>query len=158
MTHTKLPHLDRYVDRLNPTQRYLVTEFVDNYEDGVMSRRDLIERVYRITGSVAAAAGTLLALGCAPATATPPPPTPTTAPTAAPTTVLDRVLNPRASAEHRRFVPIVVDLSAWAGRTVRLTLATDPRDETSFDWAGFANPAIAVLDTARDPLSRPTAR
>ena len=86
MTHPKLPHLDRYVDRLNPTQRYLITEFVDNYEDGVMSRRDLIERVYRITGSVAAAAGTLLALGCAPATATPPPPAPTAAPTSAPTT------------------------------------------------------------------------
>ena len=60
-------HLQHYVDALNPTQRYLVTEFVDNYEDGLMSRRDLLERVYRITGSVAAAAGTLLALGCAPA-------------------------------------------------------------------------------------------
>src|SRR5918996_886154 len=80
MTHPKLPGLQRYVDRLNPTQRYLVTEFVDNYEDGVMSRRDLIERVLGITGSAAAAAGALLALGCAPATATPPPPSPTTAP------------------------------------------------------------------------------
>src|SRR5687767_318354 len=85
VTHPKLPGLQRYVDRLNPTQRYLVTEFVDNYEDGVMSRRDLIERVYGITGSVAAAAGTLLALGCAPASASPPAPAPTTAPpTAAP--------------------------------------------------------------------------
>jgi carboxymethylenebutenolidase len=65
------PQLQRYVDALNPTQRYLVTEFVDNYEDGLMSRRDLLERVYRITGSAAAAAGTLLALGCAPATAGP---------------------------------------------------------------------------------------
>src|SRR6266542_934625 len=65
-----LQQLQRYVDALNPMQRYLVTEFVDNYEDGLMSRRDLLERVYRITGSVAAAAGTLLALGCAPATAT----------------------------------------------------------------------------------------
>src|SRR5689334_15040215 len=68
------PHpqrLQRYVDALNPMQRYLVSEFVDNYEDGVMSRRDLLERVYRITGSVAAAAGTLLALGCGPATAGP---------------------------------------------------------------------------------------
>jgi carboxymethylenebutenolidase len=62
------PDLQRYLDALNPMQRYLVTEFVDNFEDGLMSRRDLLERVYRITGSVAAAAGTLLALGCAPAT------------------------------------------------------------------------------------------
>ncbi len=63
------PKLQRYVERLNPAQRYLVGEFVDNYEDGVMTRRDLIERVYRITGSVAAAAATLLAMGCAPAAA-----------------------------------------------------------------------------------------
>jgi carboxymethylenebutenolidase len=85
------PQLQRYVDALNPMQRYLVTEFVDNYEDGLMSRRDLLERVFRITGSAAAAAGTLLALGCAPATAGPaaapgatqaPPAGPTAAPTA----------------------------------------------------------------------------
>ena len=63
------PKLQRYVERLNPAQRYLVGEFVENYEDGVMTRRDLIERVYRITGSVAAAAATLLAMGCAPAAA-----------------------------------------------------------------------------------------
>lgn len=65
------PKLHRYVDRLDSQQSYLVTEFVDNYEDGVMRRRDLIERVYRITGSVAAAAGTLLALGVKPAFADP---------------------------------------------------------------------------------------
>ena len=77
------PHLQHYVDALNPMQRYLVSEFVDNYEDGLMSRRDLLERVYRITGSVAAAAGTLLALGCAPSTAGPSViPTPTGAPAA----------------------------------------------------------------------------
>src|SRR5688572_30803610 len=80
VTNPKLPDLQRYVEPLNPTQRYLVTEFIDNYEDGVMSRRDLIERVYRITGSVTAAAGTLLALGCAPASATPPAAVPTTIP------------------------------------------------------------------------------
>ncbi|HET7767450.1 MAG TPA: hypothetical protein VFN74_01670, partial [Chloroflexota bacterium] len=72
--------------------------------------------------------------------------------------VLDQTVNPRATAEHRKFVPVVADLSPWAGRTVRLTLATDPRDETSFDWAGFANPVITVVDTARDPLSRLAAR
>lgn len=77
--------LERYVERLNPAQRYLITEFIDNYEDGVMSRRDLLERVYRITGSVAAAAGTLLALGCGPAASSPAVPTVTVArPTAAP--------------------------------------------------------------------------
>src|SRR4051812_37982771 len=52
MSKPHLQLLQRYVDALNPMQRYLVTEFVDNYEDGLMSRRDLLERVYRITGSV----------------------------------------------------------------------------------------------------------
>ena len=63
--------LHRYVARLNPAQDYLIREFVDNYEDGVMSRRDLLERVLRITGSTAAAAGALLALGIRPAHADP---------------------------------------------------------------------------------------
>jgi carboxymethylenebutenolidase len=40
---------------------------VDNYEDGVMSRRDMIERIFRITGSMAVTAGLLLELGVKPA-------------------------------------------------------------------------------------------
>lgn len=65
------PKLHRYVEQLRPDQNYLVTEFVDNYQDGVMSRRDMLERVYHITGSVAAAAATLLSLGVKPAFADP---------------------------------------------------------------------------------------
>lgn len=65
------PALHKYVHPLNGSQDYLVREFVDNYHDGVMLRRDLLERVYRITGSAAAAAGTLLALGVRPAYADP---------------------------------------------------------------------------------------
>src|SRR5262245_29235811 len=65
------PVLDRYLQRLDPTQHYLVTEFVDDYAEGAMPRRDLLERVYCITGSAAAAAGTLLALGVRPAYAQP---------------------------------------------------------------------------------------
>jgi carboxymethylenebutenolidase len=65
------PKLHKYVEQLRPDQNYLVTEFVDNYQDGVMSRRDMLERVYRITGSVAAAAATLLSLGVKPAFADP---------------------------------------------------------------------------------------
>jgi carboxymethylenebutenolidase len=65
------PKLHRYVEKLRPDQNYLVAEFVDNYQDGVMSRRDMLERVFHITGSVAAAAATLLALGVKPAFADP---------------------------------------------------------------------------------------
>jgi carboxymethylenebutenolidase len=62
---------DKYLKRLGPTEDYLVREFVDNYEDGVMSRRDMLERIFRITGSTAATAGVLLELGVKPAFADP---------------------------------------------------------------------------------------
>jgi len=51
------------LDQLNPIQQYLVHEFVEDYEDGLMSRRDLVSRVLHITGSAAAAATVLTALG-----------------------------------------------------------------------------------------------
>jgi carboxymethylenebutenolidase len=62
---------DKYLRRLNSSQDYLIREFVDNYEDGAMSRRDMIERVFRITGSVAVTAGLLWELGIKPAYADP---------------------------------------------------------------------------------------
>jgi carboxymethylenebutenolidase len=63
--------LQRYVQQLDVNKDYLIREFVDNYEDGVMGRRDLLERVFRMTGSTAAAAGVLLSLGVKPAFADP---------------------------------------------------------------------------------------
>ncbi len=48
---------------LNQIQRYLVHEFVEDYEDGIMSRRDLVRRVLHITGGVAATATVLTTLG-----------------------------------------------------------------------------------------------
>jgi carboxymethylenebutenolidase len=48
---------------LNQFQRYLVHEFVDDYNDGVMTRRDMVARVMHITGSAAAAATLLTQLG-----------------------------------------------------------------------------------------------
>ncbi len=87
------------------------------------------------------------------------PVTPAGAATGAAASVLvDRSLNPRANAEDRKFVPVAVDLSPWAGQTVRVTLSTDPRDDLSFDWAGWAQPVISVVDSARDPLPRPPGR
>lgn len=82
--------------KLNHLQSYLAQEFVDDYQDGRLTRRELLARVLGITGGVASAATLLLALGCAPqaaATATPAPPTkapaapPTKAPVAAATAV-----------------------------------------------------------------------
>jgi len=67
--------------RLNDLQRYCVEELVENYHEGLLTRRDLVRRVLAITGGVATTATLLLSLGCTPT----PPPTPTVAPpTAAP--------------------------------------------------------------------------
>jgi carboxymethylenebutenolidase len=65
------PKLHKYVENLDTAQKYLVTEFAEDYREGEMKRRDLLERVYRITGSIAASAGALLALGVKPAYADP---------------------------------------------------------------------------------------
>jgi carboxymethylenebutenolidase len=65
------PKLHRYVERLGPQQHDLVTEFVEYYEERQLRRRDLLERVLHITGSAAAAAGALLALGVRPVAADP---------------------------------------------------------------------------------------
>ncbi|HZA91026.1 MAG TPA: dienelactone hydrolase family protein [Gemmatimonadales bacterium] len=66
---------------LSQFENYLVHEFVDDYVDGIMSRRDMIRRVLHITGGVAATATVLTELGVKSASAqegTPaPPPTPT---------------------------------------------------------------------------------
>ena len=52
-------------------------------------------------------------------------------------------------------MPVEVDLSAWAGQAVRLTLRTEPREELTNDWAGWANPVVAVREQAR---AQPAAR
>jgi carboxymethylenebutenolidase len=68
------------MQELNRFQRYLVHEFVEDYQDGLMSRRDMMSRVLHITGGVAAAATMLTKLGVDAAGATAqgqPMPTPT---------------------------------------------------------------------------------
>jgi carboxymethylenebutenolidase len=49
---------------MNDTQRYFITEFAWDYREGRMSRRELLRRTLLITGSAAATATALLALGC----------------------------------------------------------------------------------------------
>lgn len=68
---------------MNEIQRYILEEHVEDFEDGLISRRELLRRVTMITGSMAAALTVLAALGCnidqprvapspAPATVAPP--------------------------------------------------------------------------------------
>jgi hypothetical protein len=68
------------------------------------------------------------------------------------TVVLDEVVNPRAQTGQRRWLPVVADLSPWAGHTVRLTLHTDARADPTFDWAGWGDPVVFVRESARANL------
>lgn len=53
---------------LGPFDQYLIHEFVEDYRDGLMSRRDMIRRVIYITGGVASAATVLTSMGITPMT------------------------------------------------------------------------------------------
>ena len=77
--------------------------------------------------------------------------------------ILDDPLNPRALAGERIWHDRWVDLSAFGGRRVRLTLRTEAGPTADFDWAGWADPAIVLQRDARragggPPLPVPTPR
>lgn len=69
------------VRELTQFENYLVHEFVDDYIDGIMSRRDMMRRVLHITGGVATTATLLIQLGVEPVSAQSGTPTPPPAPT-----------------------------------------------------------------------------
>jgi hypothetical protein len=71
------------------------------------------------------------------------------------TVVLDKEVNPRADTQVRRWLPVIADLSPWAGQTVRLTLRTLPREDSTFDWSGWANPVVETIESARDRTLSP---
>ncbi len=53
---------------LKPFENYLIHEFVDDWRDGYLTRREMIKRVLYITGGVAATATVLTQLGVTPMT------------------------------------------------------------------------------------------
>ena len=59
-------------------------------------------------------------------------------------------VDPGHRAEDRRWTAVDIDLSAWHGRTVLLTLSTDPGPGTdpTWDWAIWRDPML-VVDMAR---------
>lgn len=66
---------------LSQFEKYLVHEFVEDYVDGIMSRRDMMRRVLHITGGVATTATILTKLGVKSASAQDGTPTPAPTPT-----------------------------------------------------------------------------
>ncbi|MDQ3701266.1 MAG: 6-pyruvoyl-tetrahydropterin synthase-related protein [Chloroflexota bacterium] len=74
-----------------------------------------------------------------------------------PVTLLERTLDPLQRPADRRWVPVVADLSPWAGQTVRLTLHTTPgmRQGGGAVRAGWGTPMIVTGETPRAPLRAP---
>jgi carboxymethylenebutenolidase len=79
------------VDQLNQMQRYLGEETIEDYQAGLMTRRQMLKRLLGICGSGAAVAALLVACGATstaaptPTTGAPPPTQPPTSGAAAPT-------------------------------------------------------------------------
>jgi len=61
------------VGELNETQRYLIDEHIEEYQEGLISRRELLRRVTLISGSAALGAAIVAACGPAPARTSPTP-------------------------------------------------------------------------------------
>jgi len=110
---------------LNHLQRYLVEEYVEDYQEGAMTRRRALKYIATVMGSLAVA-NTVLA-GCAP----PPAPAPTAAPhsTAAPPTAQPTAVVAKAAATTPPLVaasPTPAQIAATATQAVLATVATTP--------------------------------
>ncbi len=77
-------------------QRYLLEEFVEDYEEGLLTRRDALKLLTGVTGSLALATSILAA--CAPPAQSPTTRAPTAGPTMAPTTAPTNTAVPQATA------------------------------------------------------------
>src|SRR5215212_8915360 len=88
---------------LSQFENYLVHEFVEDYVDGIMTRRDMMHRVLHITGGVAATATVLTQLGVKSASAQEGTPTPVPTPTGPRSSVSVPEDDPRISASNVTF-------------------------------------------------------
>jgi carboxymethylenebutenolidase len=134
--------------KLNHLQRYLVEEYVEDYQEGAMTRRQALKYIAAVMGSLAVA-NTVLA-GCAPMpaaaptavpqpaaaqptaaptmappTAAPTMPPPTMAPTMAPPTAAPTMMPPTA-APTIAATPTPAQIAATATQAVLTTTATAP--------------------------------
>jgi carboxymethylenebutenolidase len=102
---------------MNHLQRYLVDEFVDDYQEGLISRRKALKLIAGITGT--AVAVQLLAACGQPAATTEPTAAPAAAPTAAPSGAVANSVpadDPAIVAEMLRFPAEDVELMGYLAR------------------------------------------
>lgn len=101
---------------MNETQRYLAVEHYEDFQDGLISRRELFRRLTLILGTTSAAAAFVAACGGAPAATS----APTVAATAAPTAAATVAASPAATVAYATPPPATTS----DGITVK---ADDPR-------------------------------
>ena len=89
--------------QLSQFETYLVHEFVEDYVDGLMSRRDMMARVLHIVGSVAATATILTQLGVKAVSAQEGTPAPRPTPTGPRSSVSVAADDPRITASDITF-------------------------------------------------------
>lgn len=115
---------------------YLIHEFVDDYKEGYLSRRDLILKVLHITGGIASTATILVALGCG---GDDTPTTATTGGTVTPT-------RPAAAS------PVASPAASPAGSPAA-SPAASPRAATPVASPGASPAASPVAQGGQSPLS-----
>ena len=73
--------------------------------------------------------------------------------------LFDRYIDPKNILDDRKWHDLSIDLSAYGGQQVALTLTTlpGPRGDTTYDWAGWANPQIVAVQT-EDSSSKPRSK
>ena len=137
--------------QLNQFENYLVHEFVEDYEDGLMSRRDMVRRVLHITGGVAATATVLSRLGVAAAQEGTPPPMPT--PTGPRSPVSVAADDPRIIVEEIAFDSSGATIMAYqarpSGEGGTPTAATPMATPMASRAAGGALPLVLICHENR---------
>jgi len=144
---------------VNDVQRYFVEEFVEEYHEGHMSRREMMRRVLLITGGVASAATTLLTLGCGKDSGT----SGATNATAAPAATAARAETPQATAVAAATPPATAVPPAGARGAATMpppAVSTDPivrEDDPTIraEMVQFPGPAGQVFGYLARPRSGP---
>jgi carboxymethylenebutenolidase len=133
---------------MNQYQEYFVHEFVEDYKDGHMTRRDMIRRVLYITGGVASTATLLVSLGCGPGAQQP---TPTTAPAAKTTPPTKPGGSPAASPAASPAVAPSPSPAATGPRSPLSVQANDPSiDAQDITFQGNGATIMAYQARPRD--------
>lgn len=112
---------------LNDLQIYCVEEFVEDFREGHLSRREMLRRVLAITGGVASTATLLLSLGCAPTASISPTATPAAngqSTSSPPTAVASPAPNPPAASATVAPSPSTASSTASGPPTVGATTPT----------------------------------